>query len=96
MTRKEFIALVAAGSAAPSLAGQSPPLAPSSSKTPPVIVPPAAPGPSALMAGPMLGHTGPAEARIWIRATAGVPWSVRVAESPSLEGAREVAGPALS
>lgn len=44
----------------------------------------------------MLGHVGPNEARIWIRATAPVTWSVRISETPSLEGAREIPGPKLS
>jgi alkaline phosphatase D len=101
MTRKEFLALVTAGTAAQSLAGESPaPAAASVSgfslKRFPLALQPVLPGPAYLMAGPMLGHVGPSEARVWIRATAPVPWNVRVSESPALENAREVNGPALS
>ena len=96
MTRKEFLTLVAAGSAAPAPAGAAPAfVATPAAKNQPLTLPPVVPGPAYLMAGPMLGHTGPHDARLWIRATAAVPWSVRVSESPALEGAREVPGPAL-
>jgi alkaline phosphatase D len=88
MTRKIFFALIAAASAVPSPA-QLPDRAP-------FTLPPVVPGPAYLMAGPMLGYTGPNEAHLWIRATAPVPWSVKVSESAALEGAREVSGPALS
>jgi alkaline phosphatase D len=103
MTRKEFITLVAAGSALPAPAVEaaetpSPVLTfiAAASGNAPLTLPEIQTGPAYLMAGPMVGHTGPEEARIWIRATASVPWSVRFAETPSLEGAREVPGPALS
>src|SRR5689334_3664402 len=100
MTRKEFLALVAAGSAAPPLTGetQAAPVPDLSSLFTSAVLTlsPAQAGPPYLMAGPMLGHAGPAEARVWIRATASVPWSVRISESPAMDGAREVAGPALS
>jgi len=96
MTRKEFLTLVAAGSTAPALAEQTtPPAAAPAPKKAPLALPAIVPGPAYLLAGPMLGHTGPNEAHLWIRATAAAPWSVRVSESPALEGAREVSGPAL-
>ena len=99
MTRKEFLTLVAAGTATPSLAADSPPAPVRSFSLPkgfPLLPQMVLPGPAYLMAGPMLGHTGPAEARLWIRATAPVPWSVRLSESPAMENAREVPGPALN
>ncbi len=61
----------------------------------PLSVPRVQPGPAYLRAGPMLGHVGATEARLWIRATAAVPWSVQVGENPALEDAREVPGTAL-
>jgi alkaline phosphatase D len=99
MTRKEFLTLVAAGTATQALAGDSSAQTPAPSfslKSFPLLLQPVQPGPAYLMAGPMLGHTGPSEARVWIRATAPVPWSVRVSESPAMENAREVSGPALN
>ncbi len=87
MIRKTFLALVAAAFALPSPA-QLPDRAP-------FTLPPVVPGPAYLMAGPMLGSTGPNEARLWIRATAPVSWSVKVSESAALENAREVSGAAL-
>ncbi len=98
MTRKEFLALVTAGSASPSLAGDpAVTVAFFAAKSGiPLTLTENPPGPASLMAGPMLGHTGPSEARVWIRATAAVPWSVCIAESAALDGAREVTGPPLS
>ncbi len=101
MTRKEFLTLVATGSAAPALAGEEGQNPGTASAPPPPEKSdaPAAPprvGTARLMAGPMLGHTGPAEARIWIRAGAAVPWSVRISESPEMEDPREIPGPGLS
>ena len=43
----------------------------------------------------MLGHVGPNEARLWIRATAPTAWSVQFGESATLENAREIQGPSL-
>ena len=45
--------------------------------------------------GPMLGHVGPGEARIWAKADGPAALSVRIGEKPDLSDAREVAGPAL-
>jgi alkaline phosphatase D len=104
MTRKEFLALLAAGSASrafaePPTASAAPARAtpaPAKQAAPPLKLPAVQAGPPYLLAGPMLGHVGTSEARLWIRATAPVAWSVRIAESASLEGAREIAGPALA
>lgn len=103
MTRKEFLTLLAAGSASQALA-QAPVATPPAAtpapaakpKVPPLKLPPIQPGPPYLLAGPMLGHAGPNEARIWIRATASVPWSVRISESAALADAREFTGPAAN
>ncbi len=59
------------------------------------VIPPAQPGPAYLQLAPMLGHVGPNEARIWVKATGGARVAVRVSESADLAGAREVAGPEL-
>ena len=58
-------------------------------------VPPPQPGPAYLQLAPMLGHIGPAEARIWVKATGTAKLAVRVSESADLADAREVAGPEL-
>ncbi|MES2572805.1 MAG: hypothetical protein V4710_22470, partial [Verrucomicrobiota bacterium] len=100
MTRKEFLALLAAGSASRALAETTP--APDA-KSPPAAAPKAAPaslrlpavqpGKPYLQVGPLLGHLGTNQAHLWIRSTAPVPWKVRISESAALEGAREIAGP---
>jgi len=102
MTRKEFLTLLAAGSASQALAqapsATPPATTPASAKkppAPPLTLPPVQPGPHYLLAGPMLGHVGPNEARVWIRATAPGPWTVRIGESASMADAREISGPAL-
>ena len=45
-----------------------------------------------LQLGPMLGHVGPDEARIWVRATSEGKLSVRIGENEDLRNAIEVTG----
>lgn len=45
--------------------------------------------------GPMLGHVGPDEARLWIRASAPARASVTIATTPDLSDARTIEGPAI-
>ena len=59
------------------------------------VIPPPQPGPPYLQLAPMLGHIGPAEARIWVKTTGAAKLAVRVSESADLADAREVAGPEL-
>ena len=58
-------------------------------------IPPPQPGPAYLQLAPMLGHTGPTEARIWVKATGAAKLGVRVSERADLAEAREVDGPEL-
>ena len=58
-------------------------------------VPPPQPGPAYLQLAPMLGHVGPAEARIWIKATGAAKLAVRVSERADFTDARDIAGPEL-
>ena len=60
------------------------------------IVLPVQPGAPYLHVGPMLGHVGQGEARIWVKATAAVKASVLVSESGDLKDARSIDGPALA
>ena len=46
--------------------------------------------------GPMLGHVGPTEMRVWLRATAGCVPAVRLGEQEDLSDARTVHGPPLT
>ena len=59
------------------------------------VIPPPQPGPAYLQLAPMLGHIGPNEARIWVKATGAAKPAVRVSERADLADAREVAGPEL-
>ncbi len=105
MTRKEFLALIAAGASSRSFAQTAspsdvaPPVAPPTpikrAPAAPLSLPPVQAGPAYLQAGPLVGHVGPNEARMWIHATVATKWSVQISESATLEGAREIAGPAL-
>jgi alkaline phosphatase D len=45
--------------------------------------------------GPMLGHTGPQETRIWAKASAGAQLAVNIGTSPDLSDGRVVPGPRL-
>lgn len=106
MTRKEFLTLVAAGAATRGFAqpasspATSAPVTPAVASTKPRVaplaLPPVQPGPAHLRAGPMVGHVGTHEARLWVRATAAVPWSVQFGESATLENARELPGSVLA
>ena len=58
-------------------------------------LPPPQAGPPYLELAPMLGHVSATDARIWIKATASVKWSVRVSESTEFTSAREIEGPPL-
>ena len=60
------------------------------------VIPPPQPGPPYLQLAPMLGHVSPGDARIWIKATGAVKWSVKVSEQADLAAAREVEGAPLS
>lgn len=106
MTRKEFLVLMAGGAATRSFA-QTETTAPAS-RTATVTgtavkkagrvtltLPPVQAGPAYLRSGPLVGHVGPQEARVWIRGTAAVPWSVRIGETADLADAREIPGTAL-
>lgn len=46
-----------------------------------------------LITGPMLGHVGPNEARVWARSSAPGRWSVRISPHPDLSRAKEFRGP---
>lgn len=59
------------------------------------VVPLPQPGPAYLQLAPMLGHLGPNEARIWIKATGAAKLAVRVSESADMAEARVIAGPEL-
>ncbi|MCE9611875.1 MAG: alkaline phosphatase D family protein [Chthoniobacter sp.] len=59
------------------------------------VVPPPQPGPVYLQLAPMLGHVGPTEARIWVKATGAAKLAVRVSERADMDGAREIAGPEI-
>ena len=58
-------------------------------------IPPPQPGPAYLQLAPMLGHIGPTEARVWVKATGAAKLTMRVSERADLADAREVAGPEL-
>ncbi len=58
-------------------------------------LPPTQPGPAYLELAPMLGHIGPNEARIWVKATGVAKLAVRLSEQADLAEGREVAGPEL-
>ena len=49
-----------------------------------------------LVLGPMVGHVGPGEARIWVRSSAPGRWSVKVSANADLSRSKEVRGPALN
>lgn len=45
--------------------------------------------------GPMVGHTGPRETRIWVKASEGARLAVKIGRAPDLADGRVVEGPAL-
>jgi alkaline phosphatase D len=49
-----------------------------------------------LAVGPMIGHTGPRETRIWAKASAASRLAVRIGREPNLADGRVVEGPALA
>lgn len=54
------------------------------------------PAPAPYLAlGPMIGHTGPQDARIWAKASHAARLSVRIGQNADLSDARVVEGPAL-
>lgn len=48
-----------------------------------------------LALGPMIGHTGPRDTRIWGKASGAARLGVRIGSEPTLANARDVAGPQL-
>lgn len=46
--------------------------------------------------GPMIGHAGPTEVRIWARATGPAALTLRIGRKPDLSDGREVGGPKLT
>lgn len=46
--------------------------------------------------GPMIGHVGPREARIWIKASAAATVSAQVSDNAGLQDARTIEGPQLA
>ncbi len=77
---------VVAGAAKPKVAKPTPQIAP-------LTIPP---GPSHLLAGPMLGHVSDTEAWIWVRATKPTTWKVQISTQPDLSGAQDIDGGALA
>ena len=59
-------------------------------------IPPVQPGAPYLHVGPMLGHVGPGEARLWVKSTGAAKVSVKVSEAADLKDARSIDGPALA
>ena len=59
------------------------------------VAPGAEAGTPYLALGPMIGHTGPRETRIWAKASGAAKLGVRLARDEALADARAVAGPAL-
>ena len=53
------------------------------------------PGPAYLQLAPMLGHVGPNEARVWVKATGAAKVAVRVSERADFSEARDIAGPEI-
>ncbi len=51
--------------------------------------------PPYLALGPMIGHTGPTETRIWAKASHAARFAVQIGRDPTLADARLVEGPAL-
>jgi alkaline phosphatase D len=45
--------------------------------------------------GPMVGHAGPDQVKIWIKASGAAPWAIRFGEKEDLSDARHVPGPRL-
>ena len=60
------------------------------------VIPPPQPGPPYLQLAPMLGHVSSGDARIWIKATGAVKWSVRLDERADFGTAREIEGASLA
>lgn len=92
---KTAATLPAAGLAPLAHAAETKAPPPSTPKKPvaPLVLPPIQAGPPYLQAGPLLGHVGPDRAHLWIRATAAVPWKIRLVEQTN---ETEVEGTALS
>ena len=60
------------------------------------LIPLPQPGPPYLQLAPMLGHVSSNDARLWIKTTEAVKWSVRVSERADLADARTIEGAALA
>lgn len=105
MTRKEFLLTLPAAALVPSAVAAEaeskakpakPKPADKKEEVKELKLPPVQPGPPYLIAGPQLGHVGPEEARVWIRATASAPWRVLVREESQSAIVHEYEGPALT
>lgn len=99
MNRKQFLLTLPGVALLPQIRAAEPAAKavpkPPAKPVPPLTLPPVQPGPPYLLAGPQLGHVGPDEVRLWIRATAAVPWKILLKETDSPGQIREIPGPAL-
>ncbi|MEA3212543.1 MAG: alkaline phosphatase [Chthoniobacter sp.] len=100
MNRKQFLLSLPGFALLPQIRAAEPATKatpkPAAKASAPLKLPPVQPGPPYLVAGPQLGHVGPTEARLWIRATAAVPWKILLFPTDIPGQMREITGPALN